>query len=44
MAAKKKGSSGKVRYKSAITGRYVKAYYGKRKPKTTIKESTRKKR
>ncbi len=32
-----KGSSGK--YRSAKTGRYVSAHYGKRNPGTTVKES-----
>ena len=37
--AKKSGksSSGSGKYRSAITGRYVSAHYGKRHPKTTIR-------
>jgi hypothetical protein len=33
------GSSGKGKYRSAITGKYVSAHYGKRHPKTTTRES-----
>lgn len=36
--AKKKGSSGNYRYRSSITGRYVKEAYAKKHPKTTEKE------
>lgn len=36
-STKKTASSG-GRYRSAITGKYVSAYYGKRHPKTTVKE------
>ena len=36
--AKKSSSSGTGRYRSAVTGRYVSAHYGKRHPKTTVKE------
>lgn len=38
MAKKGKGS-GKGKYRSAITGRYVTKARGKRSPKTTVKES-----
>ena len=31
-------SSSKGKYRSAITGRYVSSHYGKRHPKTTVKE------
>jgi hypothetical protein len=34
-----KKSSGGGRYRSAISGKYVSAYYAKRHPKTTVKES-----
>lgn len=34
----------KVRYRSAVTGRYVSAYYGKRHPRTTVKEATKRKK
>jgi hypothetical protein len=37
MPRKKKSSSGK--YRSAITGRYVSAHYGRRNPKKVVKES-----
>jgi hypothetical protein len=33
----KKGSSG-GKYRSAVTGRYVKPKYGKTHPKTTVRE------
>lgn len=33
-----KASKGTGRYRSAITGRYVTARYGKAHPKTTVKE------
>jgi hypothetical protein len=36
--AKKKGSSGGGKYRSAVSGKYVSAYYAKRHPKTTVKE------
>ena len=36
---KKSSSSSKGRYRSAITGKYVSAHYGKRHPKTTVRES-----
>lgn len=38
MANKGKGS-GKGKYRSAISGRYVTKGHGKRSPKTTVKES-----
>jgi len=43
MAAKKsggsrRGSSSPGKYRSAITGRYVKPKYGKSHPNTTVKE------
>lgn len=34
-----KGSSSRGKYRSAISGRYVSPKYGKRHPKTTVKES-----
>jgi hypothetical protein len=34
-----KSSSSKGKYRSAITGRYVSAHYGKRHPKATVRES-----
>ena len=34
-----KGSGGKGKYRSAISGRYVTKKHGKRSPKTTVKES-----
>lgn len=34
-----KRSSSKGRYRSAVTGKYVSSHYGKRHPKTTMKES-----
>ena len=37
MPRKKKASGGK--YRSAITGRYVSAHYGRRNPKKVVKES-----
>lgn len=36
---KSKGSSGGGKYRSAVTGKYVSARYGKSHPKTTVKES-----
>ncbi len=39
MAGKSRGSSGKGKYRSAITGKYVTAKYGKSHPKNTVKES-----
>jgi hypothetical protein len=36
--AKKKGTSGGGKYRSAITGKYVSSYYAKRHPKTTVRE------
>jgi hypothetical protein len=33
-----KGSSGKGKYRSSVTGRYVSSHYGKRHPKTTQRE------
>lgn len=41
MAGKKSSGSGRVR--SAITGRYVTPATGRRHPKTTVTESTKKK-
>jgi hypothetical protein len=38
LVAKKK-SSGKGKYRSAISGRYVTAAHGKRSPRTTVRES-----
>ena len=38
MAKKGKGS-GKGKYRSAVSGRYVTKKHGKRSPKTTVKES-----
>ena len=35
-----KGKSGGGHYRSAITGRYVPASYGKSHPKTTVQESS----
>ncbi len=37
--ARKKKSTGKGKYRSAITGRYVTASHAKRHPKTTVRES-----
>jgi hypothetical protein len=37
--AKSKGSSKGGKYRSAITGKYVSAHYGKRNPKKVVKES-----
>ncbi len=34
---RKKGAGG-GKYRSAITGRYVSSYYGKRNPKKVVKE------
>jgi hypothetical protein len=34
-----KGSSGKGKYRSAISGRYVTAQHGRRSPRTTVRES-----
>jgi hypothetical protein len=34
-----KGSASKGKYRSTITGKYVSAHYGKRHPKTTVRES-----
>jgi hypothetical protein len=39
---RKKKSPGDGKYRSAITGKYVSAYYAKRHPKTTIKEEKKK--
>ncbi len=44
MAAKRRGSSrrrspSRGKYRSAVTGRYVSSKYGKRHPKTTVRES-----
>ncbi len=39
MSRKSKGSGGGVRYRSAITGRFVTKAHAKRHPKTTIKDS-----
>ena len=36
---RKKKSSGGGKYRSAITGKYVSAHYGKRNPKKVVKES-----
>ena len=36
--AKRRSSSSKGKYRSAVTGKYVSAYYGKRHPKTTVRE------
>lgn len=39
--AKRSSSSGKSssgKYRSAVTGKYVSAYYGKRHPTTTVRE------
>lgn len=41
--AGKKGSGSKGSYRSAISGRYVTAKHGKSSPKTTVKESRKKK-
>jgi hypothetical protein len=41
--AGKKGSGGGKRVRSAITGRYVTPATGRRHPKTTVTESTKKK-
>lgn len=35
---RKKSSGGGGKYRSAISGKYVSAYYAKRHPKTTVKE------
>lgn len=32
-------SSSKGKYRSAITGKYVSSHYGKRHPKTTVREA-----
>jgi hypothetical protein len=37
MAKRRSSSARKGKYRSAITGRYVSAYYGKRHPKTTVR-------
>lgn len=37
--AKKGNGSGKGKYRSSISGRYVTKEHGKRSPKTTVKES-----
>ena len=37
--ARKKGSSGRGKYRSAISGRYVTATHARRAPKTTVRES-----
>ena len=37
--ARKKGSSGRGKYRSAISGRYVTAAHARRAPKTTVRES-----
>ncbi|MDQ3091944.1 MAG: hypothetical protein M3R46_09880, partial [Actinomycetota bacterium] len=34
-----KSSSSKGKHRSAVTGKYVSSYYGKRHPKTTVRES-----
>ena len=39
MPKKPTSSSGSGKYRSAVTGRYVKPSYGKTHPKTTVKES-----
>ena len=36
---KKPTNSGDGKFRSAVTGRYVKPSYGKSHPKTTVKES-----
>ena len=41
MASKSKGS-GKGKYRSAVSGRYVTAKHGKSSPRTTVKESASK--
>ena len=38
--ARSKSSSGKGKYRSAISGRYVTAKHGKSSPKTTVRESS----
>ena len=43
MATKKRKAAGK-RVRSAITGRYVKKSAAKSRPKTTVSESTKKRR
>ena len=37
--ARKKGSNGRRKYRSAISGRYVTAAHARRAPKTTVRES-----
>ena len=37
--ARKKGSNGRGKYRSAISGRYVTAAHARRAPKTTVRES-----
>jgi len=37
----KKESSGKGKYRSAISGRYVTAKHARRSPRTTVRESSR---
>ena len=34
-----KGSGGKGKYRSAVSGRYVTAQHGRRSPRTTVRES-----
>ncbi len=34
-----KGSPSKGKFRSAVTGKYVSSHYGKRHPKTTVRES-----
>ena len=34
-----KSSAGRIRYRSAITGRFVSKAHAKRNPKTTVKDS-----
>lgn len=36
VAGRSKSASGKSKYRSAVTGRYVSSHYGKRHPKTTV--------
>lgn len=38
-SGKGRASSGKGKHRSAISGKYVAAKYGKSHPKTTVKES-----
>ncbi|HEV7282307.1 MAG TPA: hypothetical protein VGN57_19045 [Pirellulaceae bacterium] len=41
--AKKAGGASKGRYRSAVSGRYVTTKHGKANPRTTVKESSKKK-